>query len=913
MFNTSFYKQTAGGFNRAFYRAQRFSIDNDSASYDKSDVDVITVTVSRNFLGAATARLTITGGKEAGEDYGIGKNYTGAVVGGVNTAWVNAGYESNYTTVTFGANDVTRTVDITIVDNQTLELDRVLSLSVGAPSIGMFDGQVKHFTVVDDNIPETLGVREIIDVTDPNNGLARGLTALDKTGVAEIAVHLKAAWTYLLANGGGILYFPDGIYKLDQNLPNAGSGQSIVAVAGTVPISLICSDNAIIRHTYTAAPPTGSDAYRMFFTDYGHLTDDSACLSWQKLKFDFDGCIGSYEHNDCIFLSESSGNIANAGRVLASVESCTFSDGVSYGISVYDGAEVRSYNNTFSDFGRCGLDATGGYSLIDISRTTFSDNNFDIELEPTTDSAGYGGSRQNVVTVKDCSGDGGCKLTLISDASSLTATNWTMLPTSKGRTIGGYGCSTYSFTDCDMWFSPHLGSAVRNTAVTSPGIATFTDCNCYAYYDGPDFPVEMVLLGTGNGSDKTFAGTLDAKPLKAGSFTVTDSQQVESFVDNGDATLTGSQGGTGTINYTTGAYSVTFHTAPITGFEVYGNLSYNPTTAPTVAAFPVIEDDTALLLSSASIYLTAGNGWSGTGWTLGDSAVHVSGTTPLTKLFDTLDNTEYLVTFTVAGMAGGNTITPGIGGGVGAAINTDGIKAVSITTTGTSGGVTFTPTNGFTGSIDSVYVYTSGQRITFDTCVFAADSSAVGQTVIGVQHGLSGAELTNTRDNKLIFDTCTFDDSIDIGVKTYDRGGIWEFTDCVFNSRIALNPGMNASRCHSLTVTGGTFNCEVFIKLGTSGYTGTANVATHLTFTGVAINQANNKILAYASPIANTISGSRAITGTLPISATFRPDGFPGDTYTAGATTWTLPAGKTCYHDADTDAEVGAYTLWSVV
>jgi len=78
-----------------------------------------------------------------------------------------------------------------------------------------------------------------------------------------------------------------------------------------------------------------------------------------------------------------------------------------------------------------------------------------------------------------------------------------------------------------------------------------------------DYPYAEITgesVGTGDGVTKTFTGTT-AQPLVVGrSVVVTDS--TETFTDNGNGVLTGSAGGTGTINYTTGAYSVTFFVAP---------------------------------------------------------------------------------------------------------------------------------------------------------------------------------------------------------------------------------------------------------------------------------------------------------------------------------------------------------------
>lgn len=73
-------------------------------------------------------------------------------------------------------------------------------------------------------------------------------------------------------------------------------------------------------------------------------------------------------------------------------------------------------------------------------------------------------------------------------------------------------------------------------------------------------------IGTGDGTTKTFATTLAFKAggAKRTCFGISakDASVVESFTDNYDGTLTGDAGGTGTINYMTGAISITFNTAP---------------------------------------------------------------------------------------------------------------------------------------------------------------------------------------------------------------------------------------------------------------------------------------------------------------------------------------------------------------
>lgn len=68
--------------------------------------------------------------------------------------------------------------------------------------------------------------------------------------------------------------------------------------------------------------------------------------------------------------------------------------------------------------------------------------------------------------------------------------------------------------------------------------------------------------GTGNGTTTTFTHTLSviSAPKTAMYVSVTDT--VETFTDDRNGLMIGSLGGTGTVNYATGAVSVTFATAP---------------------------------------------------------------------------------------------------------------------------------------------------------------------------------------------------------------------------------------------------------------------------------------------------------------------------------------------------------------
>ncbi len=86
-----------------------------------------------------------------------------------------------------------------------------------------------------------------------------------------------------------------------------------------------------------------------------------------------------------------------------------------------------------------------------------------------------------------------------------------------------------------------------------------------SYIDDPQYTtVSGENIGTGDGVLETFTDTLAFKAgnLKNHCFAIVVTDGTETFSDNYAGILTGNLGGTGTINYTTGAISVTFNTAP---------------------------------------------------------------------------------------------------------------------------------------------------------------------------------------------------------------------------------------------------------------------------------------------------------------------------------------------------------------
>jgi hypothetical protein len=85
--------------------------------------------------------------------------------------------------------------------------------------------------------------------------------------------------------------------------------------------------------------------------------------------------------------------------------------------------------------------------------------------------------------------------------------------------------------------------------------------------------VRNEVVGIGNGSDRFFAGTLSGRPLYPGTLTITDG--TESFVDGGGTgSLTGDQGGSGSVNYNTGVFNVTFQLQPAPGVQVRATYLY---------------------------------------------------------------------------------------------------------------------------------------------------------------------------------------------------------------------------------------------------------------------------------------------------------------------------------------------------
>ena len=103
------------------------------------------------------------------------------------------------------------------------------------------------------------------------------------------------------------------------------------------------------------------------------------------------------------------------------------------------------------------------------------------------------------------------------------------------------------------------------------GTATLSEWVPLFFQDNPSYCAgKQMSLGSGNGSQQTFTGSLilpanNATAILPGSIQIAAGS--ETMTDNGSGAFTG-PGGSGTINYQNGAVSVTFHQAPASGVEV---------------------------------------------------------------------------------------------------------------------------------------------------------------------------------------------------------------------------------------------------------------------------------------------------------------------------------------------------------
>jgi hypothetical protein len=116
------------------------------------------------------------------------------------------------------------------------------------------------------------------------------------------------------------------------------------------------------------------------------------------------------------------------------------------------------------------------------------------------------------------------------------------------------------------------------------------------------------VLASGNGVLKIFSGTLAFKAAgaKRTCFELSITDGVETFTDDHNGVLTGSAGGSGTINYTTGAWAVTFIAAPANASNnITGTYKWEDSTDDGIADFSY---SATRLASEGNVFLQAEGG-----------------------------------------------------------------------------------------------------------------------------------------------------------------------------------------------------------------------------------------------------------------------------------------------------------------
>ena len=183
------------------------------------------------------------------------------------------------------------------------------------------------------------------------------------------------------------------------------------------------------------------------------------------------------------------------------------------------------------------------------------------------------------------------------------------------RTTGGTGAGQSRIVSSNTATQITVSSAWTTTPSTD---TTYQICSSLIDLGFEDIYIEE-SLGTGDGSTVLFSGTLANYPVLTGQIQITDT--VETFTDwDGDGTMTGDAGGSGSVTYSSGAYSVTFNTAPTSGQALVGyyckqmSTIANETTAPTAITFTHPVSSSKLSLYNSSYDYIRGKGYSQAFW-----------------------------------------------------------------------------------------------------------------------------------------------------------------------------------------------------------------------------------------------------------------------------------------------------------
>ena len=168
--------------------------------------------------------------------------------------------------------------------------------------------------------------------------------------------------------------------------------------------------------------------------------------------------------------------------------------------------------------------------------------------------------------------------------------------------INADGSLVYVHYDCDTT----AGTLTRSITKVTPSVTTSnasqtllnhlianpggTACFQYTTAQVPLTQAITQTVGTGNGTQTTFSGTIPNVPVKSGSLSVAAGGVTG--IDNGSGGITGAGISSGTVNYTTGALSVTFVAAPTSGTPVTATYTWSPIFVTNVAITLSVETST---------------------------------------------------------------------------------------------------------------------------------------------------------------------------------------------------------------------------------------------------------------------------------------------------------------------------------
>lgn len=127
------------------------------------------------------------------------------------------------------------------------------------------------------------------------------------------------------------------------------------------------------------------------------------------------------------------------------------------------------------------------------------------------------------------------------------------------------------FNYLEPWIRPQDAFDPMTNAFVYRG--TLNKRSGYSFYGYMAYRDAGVSIKVGTGV-ANYSGTLAKAPIRAGSLVIATGG--EFFSDNGDGTLTGTGGGTGTINYTTGAWSINSAFVVGIGVVIRGYYTYVP-------------------------------------------------------------------------------------------------------------------------------------------------------------------------------------------------------------------------------------------------------------------------------------------------------------------------------------------------